>query len=63
MTKKPVFNDGIQICNLLFKKGVNPIGCGVNKRTNQVYHVFIPSKKYFEMLKLISYEMAENNVK
>ena len=63
MTKKPVFNYDIQICNLLFKKGVNPIGCAVNERTNQVYHVFIPSKKYFEMLKLISYEMAENNVK
>ena len=53
---KPIYNYDIEQCNHLFKKGVNPIGCGINERTGNVYHVFIASKKYFEMLKLIGYE-------
>jgi len=56
LAKKPIYNYDINQCNSLFKKGVNPIGCGVNNKTGKVFHVFIPSKKYFEMLKLIEFE-------
>ena len=56
---KPVYNYDLDQCNALFKKGVNPIGCGTNDKTGRVFHVFIASKKYFEMLKLIEYEQKE----
>ena len=49
-----------RVVDQLFKKGVNPIGCGTNDKTGKVFHVFIASKKYFEMLKLIEYEQSEN---
>lgn len=59
--KKPIYNYDLEQCNKLFKKGVNPIGVGVNDKTGKVFHVFIASKKYFEMLKLIEYEQSEND--
>ena len=55
LAKKPIYNYDLEQCNQLFKKGVNPIGCGTNDKTGKVFHVFIASKKYFEMLKLIEY--------
>ena len=59
LAKKPIYNYDLEQCNKLFKKGVNPIGCGINDKTGKVFHVFIASKKYFEMLKLIEYEQKE----
>ena len=59
LAKKPIYNYDLEQCNQLFKKGVNPIGCGTNDKTGKVFHVFIASKKYFEMVKLIEYEQKE----
>lgn len=56
LRNKPIYNYNIEQCNQLFKKGVNPIGCGIGDKDGRVYMVFIASKKYFEMLKLIEYE-------
>lgn len=59
--KKYIYNYNIEECNLLFKKNINPVGCGVNKKTNTIYHVFYPSKLYFEMLKLVKFELENND--
>ena len=59
LAKKPIYNYDLEQVNLLLKKGVNPIGVGTNNKTGKVFHVFIASKKYFEMLKLIEYEQKE----
>ena len=56
---KPVYNYDLEECNQLFKKGIFPIGCGIGDRDGQVYHVFIASRKYFDMVKLIHYENEE----
>ena len=63
LAKKPIYNYDLEQCNQLFKKGVNPIGCGTNDKTGKVFHVFVASKKYFEMLKLIEYEQKEKEQK
>lgn len=57
LRNKPVYNYDIEQCNQLFKRNVNPIGCGINDKTGRVFHVFIANKKYFDMVKLINYEM------
>lgn len=56
---KYIYNYSLEECNRLFKKGIYPIGCGVNDNTQSTYHVFYPCRKYFEMLKLVRYEMEE----
>ncbi len=48
--KKYIYNYDIEQCNQLFKLNVKPIGCGINKKTNSVYHVFYPNAYYFGML-------------
>ena len=53
MKTKPVFNYSINECNKLFKLGVHPIGCGFNKKTQSVYHVFEGRKRYFDALETI----------
>ena len=63
LAKKPIYNYDLEQVNLLLKKGVNPIGVGTNNKTGKVFHVFIASKKYFEMLKLIEYEQKEKEQK
>lgn len=61
LKKKPIYNYDIEQVNQLLKKGVKPIGVGVNDKTGNVFHVFIASKTYFEMLKLIEYEQREKH--
>lgn len=50
---KPVFNYDIEECNLLFKQGVFPIGCGKGDKDGRVFHVFIANNQYFDVLKKI----------
>ena len=57
---KPIYNYDLQECNLLFKKGIHPIGCGIGDRDGRVYHVFMADRRYFDAVKLIQYENAEN---
>lgn len=61
LRNKPVFNYDLEECNQLFKKGVNPIGCGKNDKTGNVYHVFIADNKYFNTLKSLHLENTENH--
>ena len=56
---KPIYNYDLKECNLLFKKGIHPIGCGVGDRDGRVYHVFMADRRYFDAVKLIQYENAE----
>ena len=63
LKNKPVYNYDIEQCNQLFKRGINPIGCGTNDKTGNVFHVFVASKKYFDMVKLINYELNNEEVK
>lgn len=56
---KPIYNYNLQECNLLFKKGIHPIGCGVGDRDGRVYHVFMADRRYFDAVKLIQYENTE----
>lgn len=59
LKNKPVYNYDIEECNQLFKKGIFPIGCGIGDKDGRVFHVFAASRKYFDMVKLIHYEMNE----
>ena len=45
---KPIYNYDLQECNLLFKKGIHPIGCGVGDKDGRVFHVFMADRRYFE---------------
>ena len=45
--------------NLLFKKGIQPIGCGVGDKDGRVFHVFMADRRYFDTVRLIQYENAE----
>lgn len=56
---KPIYNYDLQECNLLFKKGIHPIGCGVGNKDGRVYHVFMADKKYFNAVSLIKYEQMD----
>ena len=56
---KPIYNYDLKECNLLFKKGVHPIGCGVGDRDGRVYHVFMADRRYFDAVRLIQYENVE----
>lgn len=60
LMKKPIYNYDLEMCNQLFKKGVNPIGVGTNNKTGKVFHVFVANKKYFDMVKLIEFEQKES---
>ncbi len=38
---KPIYNYDLQECNLLFKKGIHPIGCGIGDRDGRVCIMFL----------------------
>lgn len=59
MKTKPVYNYDLNQVNALFKKGVFPIGIGVNDKTGNTYVVFKANMRYFDTLKLIEYEQKE----
>ena len=50
---KPIYNYDLQECNLLFKKGIHPIGCGIGDKDGRVFHVFMADRRYFDAVKLI----------
>ncbi len=54
---KPIYNYDLQECNLLFKKGIHPIGCGVGDKDGRVFHVFMADRRYFDAVRLIQYEI------
>ena len=56
---KPIYNYDLDECNLLFKKGIQPVYCGIGDKDGRIYHVFMADKRYFDMVKLIKYEQAE----
>lgn len=56
---KPVYNYNLEQCNRLFKKGVHPIGVGVNDKTGNVFHVFKGERYYFDMLSAVLYEIEQ----
>lgn len=56
---KPIYNYDLQECNLLFKKNIHPIGCGIGDKDGRVFHVFMADKRYFDAVKLIKYEQSE----
>ena len=41
------------------KKGVYPIGCGIGDKDGRVFHVFTANRRYFDMVRLINFEMNE----
>ena len=59
MKTKPVYNYDLNQVNALFKRGVFPIGIGVNNKTGNTYVVFKANMRYFDTLKLIEYEQKE----
>ena len=59
MKTKPVYNYDLDQVNALFKRGVFPIGIGVNNKTGNTYVVFKANMRYFDTLKLIEYEQKE----
>ena len=59
LAKKPIQYYHLAQSKRIFTTAVNPIGRGTNAKTRKVFHVFIASKKYFELLKLIEYEQKE----
>ena len=60
MKTKPVYNYDLEQVNALFKRGVFPIGIGVNNKTGNTYVVFKANMRYFDTLKLIEFEQKEN---
>lgn len=56
LKNKPVYNYDIEECNQLFKKGVYPIGCGINPKTGGFFLVFYETKGYYNTLDLIALE-------
>lgn len=63
MTKKKyAYNYNLEECDRLMKKGISPIGCGINPSTNSVYHVFNPTRVYFGILDLVRIELADNHL-
>ena len=60
MKTKPVYNYDLDQVNALFKRGVFPIGIGVNNKTGNTYVVFKANMRYFDTLKLIEYEQKES---
>ena len=63
MKTKPVYNYDLDQVNALFKRGVFPIGIGVNNNTGNTYVVFKANMRYFDTLKLIEYEQKEKEQK
>ena len=63
MKTKPVYNYDLDQVNALFKRGVFPIGIGVNNKTGNTYVVFKANMRYFDTLKLIEYEEKEKEQK
>lgn len=54
--KKIIYNYNIEQSNQLIKKGMFPIGCGINPKTGGFFLVFCGTQGYFNTLDLIALE-------
>lgn len=54
--KKVIYNYNIEQSNQLIKKGMFPIGCGINPKTGGFFLVFYGTKGYYNTLDLIALE-------
>ena len=54
--KKVIYNYNIEQSNQLIKKGMFPIGCGINPKTGVFFLVFYGTKGYYNTLDLITLE-------
>lgn len=54
--KKILYNYNIEQSNQLIKKGMSPIGCGINPKTGGFFLVFYGTKGYYNTLDLIALE-------
>ena len=51
--KNIAYNYDLAECNLLFKRGISPIGVGFNDNTQTVFHVFVADQNYFISLDIV----------
>ncbi len=58
--KKVIYNYNIEQSNQLIKKGMFPIGCGINPKSGGFFLVFYGTTGYYNTLDLIA---LENNQK
>lgn len=58
--KKIIYNYNIEQSNQLIKKGMFPIGCGINPKTGGFFLVFCGTQGYFNTLDLIALENKQN---
>ena len=54
--KKVIYNYNVEQSNQLIKKGMSPIGCGINPKTGGFFLVFYGTKGYYNTLDLIALE-------
>ena len=54
--RKVIYNYNIEQSNQLIKKGMFPIGCGINPKTAGFFLVFSGTQGYFNTLDLIALE-------
>lgn len=54
--KKVIYNYNIEQSNQLIKKGMFPIGCGINPKSGGFFLVFSGTQGYFNTLDLIALE-------
>lgn len=54
--RKVIYNYNIEQSNQLIKKGMFPIGCGINPKSGGFFLVFYGTQGYFNTLDLIALE-------
>ena len=58
--KKVIYNYNIEQSNQLIKKGIFPIGCGINPKSGGFFLVFSGTAGYFNTLELIMLENKQD---
>jgi len=58
--KRVIYNYNIEQSNQLIKKGMFPIGCGINPKSGGFFLVFSGTQGYFNTLDLIALENKQN---
>ena len=58
---KPIYNYDLEESNLLFKRNIRPIGCGIGDKDGRPYIVFMANRQYFDALNLIRLERDEQD--
>ncbi len=57
--KKVIYNYNIEQSNQLIKKGMFPIGCGINPKSGGFFLVFSGTQGYYNTLDLIALESKQ----